>query len=336
MKRVRAISNYQNKVDVAKIKVGEKSMSIDILLSTYNGQRYLEAQLNSLFSQTYSNWKLLIRDDASTDGTMEIIQHFQNKHPDKLFLISNPEGNVGFALSYLKLMKYSDADYLMFCDQDDVWNSDKIEKLVKHISENEKENPYLAFADSIIVNDKREIIYQSYAQLTGLNYRKGQQIYLLKNYIPGCNFIFNKKLKQKALEVNFAMPVHDFWLLMIAAAIGKVGFVNEPLMQYRLHPGNAIGLIGKPTGFWRQVEIFVKDFIKYAFNNARYRENLYKGNLDQLKMIADIFPSELSPEAFQLVNITNSSYFIRKYQNLKIPYVLNSNFLERLKYVICF
>jgi len=113
-------------------------VDIDILLSTYNGEQYLRNQIESIINQTYKNWRLLIRDDGSQDKTIEILEYYLRKHKDKIVLIEDGQKHLGASKSFFRLLGYSDAKYIMFCDQDDVWLPYKIEKTYNKMKELEK------------------------------------------------------------------------------------------------------------------------------------------------------------------------------------------------------
>ena len=102
---------------------------IAILMSTYNGERYLREQIDSLLNQTYKDWKLYIRDDGSTDETISIIESYVNDYPDLIVLLKDDLGNLGSARSFMRILSVVDADYYMFCDQDDVWLPNKVKDL---------------------------------------------------------------------------------------------------------------------------------------------------------------------------------------------------------------
>ena len=109
-------------------------MSLAILLATYNGEKFLPEQMDSLFSQTYADFVIYAHDDGSTDQTVGILRQYEKKYPEKLVILEyEPQG--GAKNNFYSLMQRIDADYYMFCDQDDVWHPEKIEKTLKKILE---------------------------------------------------------------------------------------------------------------------------------------------------------------------------------------------------------
>ena len=105
---------------------------IEILMATYNGEKYIREQIDSIISQTYSNWTLLIRDDVSKDDTVKIIKEYEKKDK-RIKLLEDNKGNLGFVKNFEELLKNSSEDFIMFSDQDDYWLEDKIEKYINEL-----------------------------------------------------------------------------------------------------------------------------------------------------------------------------------------------------------
>ena len=137
---------------------------IAILMSTYNGERYLREQIDSLLSQTNKDWILYIRDDGSTDGTVLIVKEYEREYPYKIVLLEDGLGNLGSGCSFMQLLSSVNSDYYMFCDQDDVWLSDKIEKTYLKLRTMESEDigkSVVVFTDLYIVDKSLNIISNS-------------------------------------------------------------------------------------------------------------------------------------------------------------------------------
>ena len=216
---------------------------ISILLSTYNGEKYLKAQLDSLFSQSYKNFKLIIRDDGSSDKTLEILKSY-----DIELLPSNE--NLGVKKSFETLLKYafenSEAKYFMFCDQDDVWNQDKIEKTFKKMQDLENlygDNiPLLVHSDLEVVNEKLETLSSSMWKSEHINPRANTlNKLLMQNTITGCTMMINRTLAMKSLSISSKAIMHDWWIGLVATTFGKIGFIEESTMRYRQHGKNDTG-----------------------------------------------------------------------------------------------
>ena len=117
-------------------------MTVDILLATYNGEQFLKEQLESIFNQTNNNFKLIIRDDGSTDGTGRILKEYKSKYPDKINLIIDSEATGSAKMNFSKLMEASSAEYIFFCDHDDIWLPNKIQIMLTEIQKIETSIPY--------------------------------------------------------------------------------------------------------------------------------------------------------------------------------------------------
>lgn len=218
--------------------------SVAILLSTYNGELYIEDQIHSILSQDFKNWILYIRDDGSTDLTVEIIKRYTQKYGNINF--QEDKESKGAALSFLYLLQNVDSKYYLFCDQDDVWLPDKISKLYNKIKSVEIncEKSVLVFSDAKVVDQNLTVIDDSF-----WHYHKVHPKLLLSNkkYInvfnstPGCTMLFNQELKT---HIDFGAKnilMHDWYLMIIALQQGCIAYVNTPLMLYRQHQNNTVG-----------------------------------------------------------------------------------------------
>ena len=138
---------------------------VDILLSTYNGERYLKQQIDSIIGQSFSDWRLIVRDDDSKDRTRELLEEYSFAYPQKIKIITDSYGNIGVIKSFEELLKNSNSDYIMFCDQDDVWLPEKIRMSLQTLKDKEHENlniPILLFSDLTVVDESLNVINNSF------------------------------------------------------------------------------------------------------------------------------------------------------------------------------
>lgn len=227
-----------------------ENCSIVIICSTYNGEKYLKAQLDSLFSQSNKNFKLIARDDGSSDGTVKIL----NSYDIEMLPF---EGNLGAKGSFAKLLNYAvahtDAKYFMFCDQDDVWESDKIEKTLAKMQEMEQkfgDISLLVHTDLEVVNIKLNTINSSFMDFQAIDPMKNKfHNLLIQNTITGCTVMINKKLAQKCLPIPDGAIMHDWWIGLVACKFGKIGYIDEATIKYRQHTSNTIGAKGFDLSF---------------------------------------------------------------------------------------
>lgn len=219
---------------------------IEILLATYNGERFLGQQLDSLFAQTYQDWTILVRDDGSTDKTLDIIRFYQQKHPQKIILVQDSNKNLGPRGNFSILLERSSAPYVMFCDQDDVWLEDKIERSINALKDLEKTHgdntPILLYSDLEVVDDNLRIISASMMKQQKLNPRKNDLAHIcMTNVVSGCTSIMNRALAQKAVPIPQEARMHDSWVALVAAATGFLQYLPEATIKYRQHEANVVG-----------------------------------------------------------------------------------------------
>ncbi len=217
-----------------------------ILLSTYQGEKYLSQQLNSLFKQTLQNFHIIVRDDGSSDGTCDILLSYQKQYPEKITLLPSNK-NLGVIQSFATLIQHAQTPYIFFCDQDDVWLPEKIEKTWKKMQDMEKqygkETPLLIHTDLQVVDDQLRIISPSFWQYiaTPPQERNTLAPLLSQNSVTGCATMINRPLQQHVRHIPSAALMHDHWLALVAAGLGAIGYLKEPTILYRQHNNNQIG-----------------------------------------------------------------------------------------------
>lgn len=217
---------------------------IEILLATYNGERYVREQIESIIKQDYENWIVRVCDDASTDDTFEIVKTYQEKFPDK-FLVEKREKGFGSAkLNFFHLIKSSTCDYVMCCDQDDVWLPNKISLTLKEMKRIEEPLvPTLVHTDLKVVDEKLQVIGETFFGHSNLRKDFSYRDVLIQNHVTGCTMMMNRALvdlMSVEMEYDFIL-MHDWQAAIVATAFGKVGFVDCPTMLYRQHAINSVG-----------------------------------------------------------------------------------------------
>jgi len=258
---------------------------IDILMATYNGSKYIQEQLNSILEQTYSNWNLIIRDDGSSDNTIEIIKKYIEKYPLKIKLIEDNYKNIGITMNFSKLVEYSTSNYIMFCDQDDVWKKNKIEKTFSQMKNLENKvniaMPLLVFSDLTTVDNKLNIINESFWKSQKINPEISKNLYqvLAQNVVTGCTIMINKKSKEQFFPISTKNILHDHWLVVNICKYGKIAYINESLIYYRQHSTNKLGelKIGFKYFFYQIIKIFKNlNLYKDKYNNFSFKVNFFK------------------------------------------------------------
>ncbi|WP_319481207.1 glycosyltransferase family 2 protein [uncultured Draconibacterium sp.] len=220
-------------------------MKIEILLATYNSANYLRDLLDSLVAQSYTNWDILVHDDGSDDQTMAIFKEFEKQQGREIKILSSDK-NLGPMRSFEKLLEYSSAEYIMFCDQDDVWLPHKIEESLACIQQLEQNNPdkaALVFSDLEVVDEQLNTINPSFWNYSKVNPENVYNAYklLINNPAPGCTFIMNKKVKPLVLPFPEQARMHDWWVILKVAESGVIDYIKKPGLLYRQHKKNKVG-----------------------------------------------------------------------------------------------
>jgi glycosyltransferase involved in cell wall biosynthesis len=219
---------------------------IDLLLATYNGEGYLEDQIESFLCQTNNDWRLIVRDDGSSDETRSILARMAKKFPEKVMILEDGDERLGVIGNFSRLMETSSSKYTMFSDQDDLWLPDKIEISIKRMNELEKKfgntTPILIHTDLRVVNEKLETIAESFwdYQLTDPDITSLNRL-LMQNNITGCTMIINKALRDISLPIPEGVMMHDWWVALVAASFGVIDYLPQATILYRQHGSNVEG-----------------------------------------------------------------------------------------------
>ena len=223
---------------------------IGILLCTYNGEAYLRQQLDSILSQdTAEDFRILVSDDGSTDGTLLLLREMSSAHPNRITLLP-PHAPTGAAwrhfLSLLAAGCARDCDYIMLSDQDDVWKPEKLSRCLREMKAMEvaygTEAPLLVHCDSEITDGELRVLSPSFVQYQKMSPRRCRlQQLLVQNNVVGGAVLMNQALASLVTEVPAHCVMHDQWLALLAAAFGHIHFVPEALYYYRQHQDNVLG-----------------------------------------------------------------------------------------------
>ncbi len=219
---------------------------IDILMAVYNGERYLAQQIDSILAQTYEDWRLIICDDLSKDNSFKIISDYASKYPEKIKVYKNDIPTGSAQGNFMGMLKYADAEYVMFSDQDDFWLPEKLEITMNRMVELEKEEkgiPVLVHSQLFIADSDLNITHNSFTEFQGLKpSHTSLNRLLVQNNVTGCTIMINKALFELIRGVpSDKMLMHDWWFAITASAFGKIGFIDQPLIKYRQHGGNQLG-----------------------------------------------------------------------------------------------
>ena len=259
---------------------------VEILLTTFNTNlKYLKEQIDSILNQTYKNISLIISDDCSTKNEVkEILKEYEKKDDRvKLFL---QEKNLGYNKNFEFLLKKSDAKYIMFCDHDDIWYKDKVEKSLKKLIEKDVD---LVYCNARQINQDGKIIHEDYFKYKNMPLVEGKSKLAIARYIGiGCSQIITKDVRDKMIPFLDSVMAHDWLASFIANENKGISYIDEPLFEYRLHENNVFGgrsLEQNLTRWKEENGNSYKSYLKYRKEKVidkAYLDGIYKFSYNKI------------------------------------------------------
>ena len=249
---------------------------IRIALASCNGAEFIAEQIESIGRQWFTNWRLFIRDDGSSDETLTIVKSIAASD-SRLTVIEDDLGSLGSARNFGVLMQWAldnEATYLVFSDQDDVWKENKIARQIEIMLETEQNRgvtiPTLVHSDLAVADEKMEIIHQSFMRYQRIHHETTFPLdaLLTQNFVTGCATMINQPLLRLAMPLADKTIMHDCWLALLAAAAGETTYIPEPLVNYRQHDKNIIGA----KGFWASLNPVKMNFLERWRTGSRHTQ----------------------------------------------------------------
>jgi hypothetical protein len=219
---------------------------IEVLLATYNGEKFLRQQLDSLLAQDCRDFTVIASDDSSSDGTRALLDSYSAAHPGFLRLLDPVEIRLGASANFARLLDIANADYVFFCDQDDVWLPTKISMSMALMAEQEATYgpglPIVVHTDLIVVDAELNRLSNSFMRYSGIDPRRNHfGALLLGNIVTGCTAVANRALYELARPIPREALMFDHWLAQVAAGLGRIAYLDIPTLLYRQHQGNLVG-----------------------------------------------------------------------------------------------
>ena len=308
---------------------------IDVLMATYNGEKYLKEQIESILNQTYKNIRLVISDDCSKDGTINILKQYEN---DERIEVHYHEKNQGYIKNFEYLLKQVKNNIYMLSDQDDVWMPEKITKSYEKLIKNDAD---MVFADLEVVDENLKTIYPSFNKFMLLDrkinkYINSYKLNYLYNCITGCTLMSKSKWIKDILPIptDSKYLIHDHWIGVIVSLNGKIVYMPEKYIKYRQHGNNQVGTEKISHGF-KKLEQVRKLFINvklgvfgtYVKHNEKFPSELQKLNreaLEYFKMLEKKknFNFKGWKTFYKLYKNETTKYFIENFLILNMPRVV--------------
>lgn len=254
--------------------MGDVVALVSVAMATYNGEKYLLEQLESIVSQTYENIELIIVDDCSSDNTREMLRSFNEKHKDKVRVYYN-RSNLGLVKNFEKALGYCSGDFIALCDQDDIWELNKIKRLVDEIGEYS-----LIYSDLSLIGSNGDVLSRSRTSDKRINNHSDISLreLILTNYVIGCSVLFKREILDSVLPIPSDAFLHDWWIAIIASKSNGIKYLHEQLTAYRQHSQNMYG---------EQDKSFYKKIIQLLTHSA-YKSHIFKSKLLGLQSLDSI------------------------------------------------
>ncbi len=267
-----------------------KEKKVAVIMSTYNGEKFIKEQLDSILNQTYKNVEIVVRDDGSKDKTVEIIKEYQKTNKN---IILHEGENLGFIKSFFELLKLVEADYYSYADQDDIWIENKIELAVNSLNKLDNSKPNMAFGNSDYYNEDMKFIghgekNKKYSFLSALFSCVGQ----------GMTMTVNKKTRDMIIEdTPKTCFFHDWWTYLLCIGLGNVAYDNVTTVKYRRRKENATS---EGQGYFRLIMWRIKNLL---FSNGM------KDIKQQMINFKDYYYYELSEDKKEILDLfANKEY----------------------------
>ena len=267
-----------------------------IIMAVYNGQEYIREQLESLKDQTYTEWRLVIRDDRSSDKTAEIVKKFSDEVEQEVIFKVNekPSGSAKNNFALL-INDAKESDYVMFCDQDDIWKKDKIEITFNKMKQAEerygRDFPLLVHGDVEVIDENGNINADSMFEMSHINADSKLPQILIQNHVTGCTMMCNKKLIAGISEYTSSeyIIMHDYLAALYASVFGKIEVIKKPLLSYRQHSGNSVGAKNNNNPMY---------LLKRLANGRKSYKEAMETSRNQVKFFVEIYREELAAEKY--------------------------------------
>jgi glycosyltransferase involved in cell wall biosynthesis len=291
-------------------KITSQKPLISVAMATYNGEKYLEEQLDSILSQTLKPSEIIVCDDHSTDNTGQILEKYQQAGLIKYFV---NEQRLGFIGNFKRAVSLTPPDhYIALSDQDDVWLPEKIEAAADLLLKMEDVNrPSMVFSDLVFVDEEKNLLNKSFRNELGqTGYIYCLDTLLFGSFVNGCTMLMNPSMRNYFKTIpEHGVLNHDTWMSLIAYTFGEVAMLPESLILYRRHSNNATGLgsfnkKGRISRLWQEVL------------NSFKTNDLFENQIDFVSQFYSVFHQELSEDQKKLIKkfikLKGKSYLEKK------------------------
>jgi len=283
---------------------------VEVVVATYNGDRYLSKQLDSILQQTVKPRKIRILDDCSRDSTLQIAEEYKKKYPNTILITQNTS-NLGVIRNFKKgIASCQPGSYIALADQDDVWFPHKLEKQLATIASSPSEVPTICYSDLQTINEDDKPIHSSFWYQLGVDkYKHTFQTLLFGNFVTGCTILMNEKMKSYVQRIPDDNDLHDYWIALISFSLGQAHSISTPLVSYRQHESNVTYYKGI-----KRKSLLIRSIIH--LKNLLWKNDFLENRIESVRLFNDIFHSEIPDSKRKMlvkfVALSGSSYLRKK------------------------
>lgn len=292
-------------------------MKVSVVIATFNGERYLKDQLESIISQTLIPDEIIVCDDCSTDDTVKILEQYESNDHIKLFVNKSRLGLIKNFKNAVNRTK--DGNYIALSDQDDIWFPNKLEKCATALKTIEQpDNPCMVHSDLLYVDVSDKIISESFRRVLGQHkYKQNLQTLLYGNFVNGCTTLFNQVLKKGFLAMPDQIALnHDGWMALLAFTFGRVSYLNEPMVRYRRHDSNVSINSDEQVG-----NRFITT-LKQLINASKNNKDFLNAQLETVAQFYDCYEANMTKDKrniFQeFLKLKNAGFLTKKLAFAKV------------------
>ena len=292
-------------------------MKISVVIATYNGERYLKRQLQSILNQTLKPKEIIVCDDVSSDGTVAILEEY--KQQGKLTYTVNNH-HLGLIDNFKKAVSLAtEGNYVALSDQDDEWLTEKLEQSATLLQKIEDQKlPCMVYTDLLLVDENEKILNSSFRSELGQNkYQHNLETIVFGNFVNGCTMLMNPSLRKLFADIPSNVRLnHDGWMALAAFTFGKTASMSTPLVRYRKHDNNlSIAADTKPRNRFRSVANEISDAIKG-------KKDFLSPQFETVSRFYDLYKNEITADKRQIfkqfLNLKHKPYIFKKLAFAKI------------------
>lgn len=288
---------------------------VQVLLATYNGEKYLSQQIESILDQDYRDFEVLVRDDGSSDNTLAILKKYAHLHPGVITIVPTTFPTGSAKSNFRELMSVCDADYIFWADHDDIWGREKISTMLtemERLEEGDVSTPVFVFSDAEVIDSEGCTTHKSYFSMKKIDpsvgYRLSNSLICVSSL--GCASSINKAMLNYCKNVPDGVTGHDWYAHILALVFGKVSAIRKPLIKYRIHGSNS----SNPS------EVSLANYATKGGKLAFVRRGV-RLRIQQAQCIVSQHGANMEPESLKIfrefLSINQSGFIVRRYLLLK-------------------